>query len=95
MDFADHYWLILLGAFLIMELPAALWRPRWTFSAHIWKWFAIGQNWMVRWAAFRWFILAGLLVATTAHFLFETSAVPIIVFAVGMAWSIWFHYARE
>lgn len=95
MDFADHFWLIWLGMFLVLEIPAAVWRPRWTLSAHVWKWFAIGQNWKENLAWLRWAILAGITISTTVHFLFEASATPIIVFGAGVAWSIWYHYRHE
>ena len=95
MDFADFFWLIWLVAFLALEIPAAIWRPRWTLSAHVWKWFAIGKNWKEDYAGLRWFILAGITISTTRHFLFGTSAIPIIVFGVGVAWSIFYHYRHE
>ena len=95
MDFADYYWLGLLAAFLLLEIPAGIFRSRWTFSAHIWKWAGIGRNWRTDWAGLRWFILAGLLVSTSLHFLAGTSPVPIIVFGAGFAWSIVYHYKRE
>ena len=95
MDFADFYWLAWWGMFLLLELPAAVFRPRWTLSAHVWKWFAIGKNWREGYAGIRWFILAGILISTTAHFLFVTSATPIIVFAVGVVWSVAYHYRHE
>jgi len=95
MDFADHFWLLWWGMFLVLEIPAALFRPRWTFSAHVWKWFGIGKNWRTDWAGVRWFILAGLLIAVLLHFLAFFSALPIIVFAIGAAWSVVYHYRHE
>ncbi len=95
MDFADYYWLLWWGMFLALEIPAAIFRPRWTFSAHVWKWFGIGKNWRMDWAGLRWFILAGLLVSTSLHFLAFYGPATIIAFAVGAAWSVWFHYKRE
>jgi len=96
MDFGDVYWLTFVGLlFLIMEIPSAIWRPRWTLSHHIWAWFAIGKPPGMNWGWFRWLILAGLTLSTTAHFLFLTSAIPIIVFGVGAAWSIYYYYRYE
>jgi len=95
MDFGDWYWLAFLGAFLALEIPAAIWKSEWTASRHIWEWFAIGKNWKERYAALRWIILAGLTISTTLHFLLETSSIPIIIFGVGSAWSIYYHYRHE
>ena len=95
MDFADWFWLAWLGLFLALEIPAALWKSKWTLSAHVWKWFAIGKNWKEDYAGLRWFILAGITISTTLHFLFGTSAIPIIIFGIGVAWSIYYHYRYE
>ena len=85
-------WLV---AFLALEIPAALWKSKWTLSAHVWKWFAVGQNWKEHYAWLRWLILAGITISTTLHFLFGTSAIPIIIFGIGVAWSIYYHYRYE
>jgi hypothetical protein len=95
MDFGDYYWAFWFGMFLVLELPAAIWRPKWTLSHQIWKWFAIGKPWGTNWAWFRWLILAGLTLSTTAHFLLLTSAVPIIAFGVGAFWSRWYYFRYE
>lgn len=95
MDLADYYWLIFLGAFVAFEIPAAIWRSEWTLSRHVWDWFAVGRPWKERYAALRWFILAGLTISTTLHFLVATSWIPIVIFGAGAAWSIWYFYAKE
>jgi hypothetical protein len=108
-DLGDYFWLVWLGAFVAFEISAAIWRPRWTLSNHIWRWFAVRQLldmlkllWVIlreaiqeSFALLRWLILLGLGVSTLLHFNFGTSWVPIVVFAVGAAWSIWYHYTRE
>lgn len=53
MDAADWYWMVWLGAFLALELPAAIWRRDWTLSVHVWEWFDVGQA--VRYAR-TWFL---------------------------------------
>lgn len=95
MDFGDWFWLLWLVAFLAVEIPAAIWKSEWTLSAHVKKWFAVGKNWKEDHAGLRWFILAGITISTTLHFLLGTSAIPIIIFAVGVAWSIYYHYRHE
>jgi len=95
MDFGDFFWLIWLVAFLALEIPAAIWKSKWTLSAHVRKWFAVGKNWKEDHAGLRWFILAGITISTTLHFLLGTSAIPIIIFGAGVAWSIYYHYSHE
>lgn len=97
MDFADYFWLIfvavLFGGDVIMATVFK--KKRWTFSHHVWEWFAIGKNWKENYAGIRWFILAALMVSTTLHFLAGFSAIPIIVSAIAGVWSIYYHYTYE
>jgi hypothetical protein len=95
MDFADYFWLGLLVLFVLVEIPSAIWKREWTLSHHVWEWFGFGRHWKEDYAGIRWIILAGLLVNTTLHFLLYTSVFPVIVFAAGAAWSIWYHYRHE
>jgi len=95
MDFGDYFWLALLLAFVLVEVPSAIWKREWTFSHHVWKWFGIGKNWKEDYAGIRWVLLAGITISTTLHFLLGTSSVPIVVFGAGVAWSTWYHYRHE
>ena len=96
MDFADWFWIIwLAGGLVIAEGLFAIFKSEWTFSVHVWKWFAIGKKWSENWAGLRWILLVGLLVSTLLHLAAFTSVVPVIVFAFGALWSIWYHYRYE
>jgi hypothetical protein len=87
MDFADYFWLAWLAVIAVADIIMAtvFKKRRWTFSHHVWEWFAIGKNWKEDYAGLRWFILMGLLVSLILHF----------NFGLGTFWSIIYHYRRE
>lgn len=97
MDFADWFWLIVVGVIAIGDIVMAtvFKKKRWTFSHHVWQWFAIGKNWKEDHAGIRWVILAGLMVSITLHFLVGFSALWLILFGAGAVWSIAYHYRVE
>ncbi len=60
-------WLIWLGLFLAVEIPAAIWKTGGTFSECIWFWFSVRERRRF-WLARR-LILALFLIELSAHFL--------------------------
>lgn len=95
MDAADYFWLALFGTGILFEIGAAILKPKWTLSRHFWDWFAIGKNWKEDLAGYRWFILLGLIASVGLHFLVQSSWVPVLVFSVLAAWSVYYHYRYE
>lgn len=60
-------WLLWLGAFVAIEIPAAIWSKGGTLSEHVWwRWF--DETWE------RWLIGASMTLVAIAHFMFEASA---------------------
>jgi hypothetical protein len=97
MDFADWFWLIVVGVIAVGDIVMAVFfkKKRWTLSHHVWEWFAIGKPWGEHLAWLRWIILAGEMISITLHFVAGLSVVWIIVFGIGCAWSMWYYYVRE
>lgn len=91
LDFGDWYWLIWIVAFLVVEIPAAIWKPTWTFSHHVWKWFNIDKT--PTW--WRWLALTGFLVGIIVHFSVGWSAVYFALFTPLMLASIIYYYVKE
>ncbi|WP_406321036.1 hypothetical protein [Streptomyces sp. NBC_00519] len=61
-------WLVWLGAFVGLEIPALFNRRRGdTFSEHIWRWFAVRSS--GRYAVLRRLLLVAVLAWLVAHFL--------------------------
>lgn len=60
-------WLLWLGLFLLVELPAAIWKTGGTLSENVWFWFSVRERRRF-WLARRLF-LALFLVELSAHFL--------------------------
>lgn len=96
LSFDDVYWLIwLVVIFLPFELWAAFSKKKGdTFSENVWDWFAI-RRLDAPLGFLRRFFLAAFLTGLGSHFLFATSVVPVIVFGVGVGWSIYYHYTHE
>jgi hypothetical protein len=96
MEFNDIYWLAwLLLLFLPYEVYGAFSEKKGdTLSENVWDWFAV-KNKQAKYGRARRFILLGFLVTLSFHFVYATSPAWMILFAVGMAASIAYHYAAE
>jgi hypothetical protein len=92
----DLIWLVwLLIIFLPYELYAAFTKKKGdTLSENTWDWFAI-KNRGAKFRNARRFILLGFWVSLGSHFVFATTVLPVILFGIGMGWSIWYYYRRE
>jgi hypothetical protein len=81
-------WLIWLGLFLAIELPAAFNKEKGdTLSEHVWKWFNIknkAEPWNTRRA-----ILALSFLALGAHFLYKATVIPVVITLTGVAYVIY------
>lgn len=70
-DWWNTAWLLWLGIFLALEIPAALRkRPGATFSEHCWTWFG---------SPLRRLILIVFMLALLAHLAFHATVIPVIV----------------
>jgi hypothetical protein len=90
MEFTWVFWFWLGGLlflFLPMELYAAVKTPGKsdTFSEFIWWAFGVKQRLdvpQVKWARFRRFVLAGMCVGLSTHFVLGWTVLPVILFGV-------------
>lgn len=96
MQFNDIYWLMVIFLFFLpYEVYAAFSKKKGdTLSENVWDWFAIKRPWM-KYGRLRRFILWAFLTGLVSHFIYATTVVPVIVFGVGVAWSIFYHYKYE
>lgn len=96
MKFDDVYWIIwLVVIFLPYEVYAALSKtPGDTLSENVWDWFAVKHT-QAKYGKLRRFVLWGFITALASHFIYATTVIPVIVFGVGIAWAIYYHYAHE
>jgi len=95
------YWAagILLG-FLPLELFAAIKTPGKsdTFSEFVWWVFGVRRRIdkpVVKWARFRRFVLAGLCVSLTFHFVFAFTYIPIAIFGAPAGAIILYAFVKE
>jgi hypothetical protein len=96
MEFHDWWWLIWIAAvFLPYELYAAFSKKKGdTLSENVWAWFAINQP-DARYGRLRRLVLIGFWCALGSHFVYGTPVTFVVIFGVGMAASVWFHYRKE
>jgi hypothetical protein len=100
MDFGvyDLWWpfVWILGTFLVPELLAAFdKKPGGTLSEWVWKVFALRPGTAQRWRHARRWAFGCFWASLSLHFLFGTSAWALVVYALPVAWSVWYHYRRE
>lgn len=96
MLFDDVFWLTWL---LLLFLPFEIWmaldkKPGGTLSENVWEWIALRKK-DAKYGRTRRFILMGFLVSLAAHFVFETMVIWVILFGIGVAASIAYHYVFE
>jgi len=96
MEFHDIYWMFWLALiFLPYELYAAFSKKKGdTLSENVWDWFAIKKT-DAKYGSLRRLTLMAFLVSLSSHFVYTTSVFWVILFGVGVAGSIVYHYARE
>jgi hypothetical protein len=95
--FHDWYWLIwLVVIFLIYELYAARFTPdkKDTFSEWSWDVFAVRRR-GAPYGPLRRFILQGMTISLYFHLNYATSAWPVGIFGVGVAWTLLYHFGIE
>jgi hypothetical protein len=101
--FASMFWYWVFGLlllFLPMELWAAIKTPTKsdTFSEFVWWTFGIKprrDGRVVKWARARRFILTGMCVSLTAHFVGGVTFIPVAVFGAGCAVVMGYAVAKE
>jgi hypothetical protein len=95
------YWMIgLFVGFLPFELYAAVATPTKsdTFSEYIWWVFGVrprADGRPIKWGRARRFILAGMCVSLTAHFVFAATVVPVIIFGTGAGATMLYAFIKE
>lgn len=94
--FFDVWWVVwIVGFFLVVELVAAFNKKRGdTLSEFVWKVFAIYVP-TPKYGHLRRFFLAAFLVALGLHFFVKASVIPVVVFGVGVAWSVIYWWRNE
>lgn len=97
MDFFDFWWPVVAvgGVFFVVEMIAVFDKqPGGTFSEWVWSAFALRSR-TARYRHVRRFAFAAFWSALSLHFLAGTSAVPLMLFAPLLVWSVVFWWRNE